>query len=60
MSKAPDGYADEDEFLAEMRARYEEAASADILNRTEAVTDLEFLAGDQWDTADVKAREGRP
>ena len=60
MAKAPDGYKDEDEFLSEMRTRYEEAASFDLENRAEAITDLEFLAGDQWDDHDVQARKGRP
>jgi len=59
-TKAPEGYADEDEFLAEMRDRYQEAADYDRENREEAVTDLEFLAGEQWNKSDIDARAGRP
>jgi hypothetical protein len=59
-SKIPPGYKDEDDFLADVRRRYEEAETFDTENRDQAQTDLEFLAGDQWDKADVDAREGRP
>jgi hypothetical protein len=58
--KIPAGFRDEAEFLAEVRDRFQAAQSADRLNREAALDDLKFLAGDQWDSADVEARKGRP
>lgn len=55
-----DGYKDEAELLLEARTLWQEASDADRENRVEAVADLEFFAGKQWDEADRKARKGRP
>lgn len=58
--RLPKGYADREAFLAEARERFTAAQGADRLNREAALEDLKFLAGDQWDAADVEARAGRP
>ena len=59
-AKIPDGYKDVGEFLTEARERYQEAIDFDRENRDEALTDLKFLAGEQWEREDIDARAGRP
>lgn len=51
-----------DSLVQEAREFAEEAYLADEENRAEALIDLEFISGNQWDAADRKAREddGRP
>lgn len=51
----PDGYKDQEEFLAEMRQRWEDGTDADRENRDMALEDFKFLSGEQWDPA-VKAK----
>jgi len=55
-----DGYDSEAELLEEARTLWQEASDADRENRTEAVADLQFFAGEQWQEEDRKARKGRP
>jgi hypothetical protein len=47
--KLPEGYDSEHDFLAEMREEFSLDVGADSLNRTAAMEDLAFAAGDQWD-----------
>lgn len=62
MAKAriPEGYKDEDEFLKEARERFQQGVDFDRENRDEAVEDLKFLAGEQWDEEAKALRAGRP
>jgi hypothetical protein len=50
------------DLLKQIRDFTDSAIKAETSNRTEAVADLKFLAGDQWDEAIKRARqlEGRP
>jgi hypothetical protein len=59
-TKTPAGYESVDEFLQEARERFQEDQDYDRENRDEAKTDLEFLAGEQWEPEDVTARGNRP
>jgi hypothetical protein len=45
----PSGYDSVNEFLAEMRQRYEEGVSADDHNVEAGKEDAKFVAGNQWD-----------
>lgn len=58
--KVPEGYKDEAEFCQFVRETFQQDVDFDRLNRDEAVDDLKFLAGDQWDDIAVKARAGKP
>jgi DNA-binding protein YbaB len=53
---------DHDAMLAEARRRMEQCTSADGHDRTEALEDLRFLKGEQWDPRDaaLRASDGRP
>ena len=59
-SKLPEGYKDEAEFLEEVRELFQQGVDFDRENRDEAVYDLKFLAGDQWDADAAAARKGKP
>jgi hypothetical protein len=50
------------DLLKRIREFTDSAIKAESTNRTEAVADLKFLAGEQWDEATKRARqlEGRP
>ena len=48
-----------DDFAKEVRDLYAQAEEADRANLEEAVLDLEFVAGEQWDPRDRRAREAR-
>lgn len=54
--KLPKGYATEEEFLNEMRKRFDSDWSADFLNMQAGLEDLAFVAGQQWDTVNVQRR----
>lgn len=60
---APEGFATDDEFLADAREKFQLAADAEQENRDAAMDDLMFLTGEgQWDKK-VKAdrlKKGRP
>ncbi len=56
----PEGYKDEEAFLAEARERFQQDVDFDRENTDEAKADLKFFAGEQWDAEDIKARNGRP
>jgi hypothetical protein len=52
----------ESDFIATARKRFEQAADDEKLIREEALTDLKFVAGDQWNPSLKQDREaaGRP
>jgi hypothetical protein len=58
----PDGYDTPEEYLEFARKEYEQDAAYDRENREQALEDLKFVAGHQWDDAVRAAREkaGRP
>lgn len=58
----PSGYEDLDTFLKHVRDEFAADAGYDRENRDDALVDLKFLAGDQWDPTVKAAREdkGRP
>jgi hypothetical protein len=58
----PTGYDSVDEFLAEMRQRYEEGVSADAHNVDAGKEDAKFVAGNQWDPAveEKRKRQKKP
>lgn len=58
--KTPKGYKDEAEFLEEARELFQRDVDFDRANREEAVEDLKFFAGDQWDDAARADRNGKP
>ena len=53
----PDGYANEDAFLSEMRQLFYDDVTFDRLNREAALEDLRFAVGDQWEDAVRQRRE---
>src|SRR5579872_3396418 len=55
--KLPPGYANEAEFLFEMRRYFDDDLQADRLNREAALEDLRFMVGDQWDDIVRQRRE---
>lgn len=55
--KIPAGYANEAEFLGEMRHMFQDDLQADRLNREAALEDLRFMVGDQWDDLTRQRRE---
>lgn len=58
--KLPRDYEDENTFLDEARKRFQEGVDFDRENRDQAVEDLKFLAGEQWEEAALAQRAGRP
>lgn len=53
----PKGFADEQDFLRDMRENFDLDLGADRLNRQAAIEDLKFLTGDQWDDGARAVRE---
>lgn len=56
----PEGYKTADEFIEYVVEQYDADIEYDSDNRSDAMEDLEFLAGDQWDEDVLEDREGRP
>jgi hypothetical protein len=58
----PDGYESEEEFLEYVRKEYAADVAYDRANREAALSDLRFLAGDQWDprVLAIRQKQGRP
>jgi len=56
----PEGFDSQDEFLADMREKYEADINYDKENRDAAVQDKMFAAGDQWDPVVLEYRKGLP
>jgi hypothetical protein len=59
-SRIPAGYEDEEAFIAEARERFQQGVDFDRENRDEALQDLKFFAGEQWDESAKAARAKRP
>jgi hypothetical protein len=58
----PEESTDDKDFIATARKRFQQAADDEDLLREEALTDLKYVAGDQWDPKLKQQREnaGRP
>lgn len=56
----PEGFKSQEEFIKDMRANYEADVDFDRINRQEAMDDLRFAAGEQWDPVVLQQRKGLP
>lgn len=56
----PEGFKSQDEFIKDMRAQYQADVDFDRINRYEAMDDLRFSAGEQWDPVVLQQRKGLP
>jgi hypothetical protein len=56
----PEGFESQEEFIKDMRYQYEADVDFDRLNRQEALSDLKFAAGEQWDPVVLAQRKGLP
>lgn len=56
----PEGFESVEEFLQDMREKYEEDIDYDRENREAAIEDKQFAAGDQWDPIVLQQRAGLP
>lgn len=59
-SYVPEGFETVADFVKDMREDYELDIQFDEDNRKEALEDKRFVAGEQWDPAVLKHREGLP
>ena len=59
-SYVPEGFDSQDDFLQDMREEYEHDLKYDEENRTEALEDKKFAAGEQWDPIVLEQRKGLP
>lgn len=53
----PQGFESDEEFVEWVRTTYEDDLAADDANRSAAMEDSEFLAGEQWDEKDLEYRK---
>ena len=56
----PEGFDSKEAFLADMRTQYQHDVDFDRINRFEAIDDLRFSAGEQWDPTVLLQRKGLP
>lgn len=56
----PEGYKSEADFLSEMRKEYQADIDYDRINRSQALDDKKFSAGEQWDPIVLEQRKGLP
>lgn len=56
----PEGFTSEEEFIEDMRHQYRADVEFDRTNRFEAIDDLRFAAGEQWDPVVLQQRKGLP
>jgi hypothetical protein len=56
----PEGFEDADHFIKDMRAQYQHDVDFDRINRYEAIDDLRFAAGEQWDPVVLLQRKSLP
>jgi hypothetical protein len=56
----PEGFANVESYLEDMRETYELDVQADEHNRVEALDDKSFAAGNQWDPVVLEQRKGLP
>jgi len=56
----PEGFESAEEFIQDMRAQYQHDVDFDRINRYEAMDDLRFSAGEQWDPVVLLQRKNLP
>lgn len=56
----PEGYDSKEQFLEDMRSEYQHDVDYDRINRYEAIDDLRFAAGEQWDPVVLLQRKSLP
>lgn len=56
----PEGFDSQDAFIADMRQNYQNDIDFDRINRYEAIDDLRFAAGEQWDPVVLLQRKSLP
>lgn len=56
----PEGFDSAEEFIDDMREQYQHDVDYDRINRYEAIDDLRFAAGEQWDPVVLQQRKGLP
>lgn len=56
----PEGFDSAEGFLSDMRTQYQADVDYDRINRYEAIDDLRFAAGEQWDPVVLQQRKGLP
>ena len=56
----PEGFESQEKFILDMREQYQADVDFDRLNRFEAIDDLRFAAGEQWDPVVLAQRKSLP
>lgn len=56
----PEGFDSAEQFIQDMREQYQHDVDFDRINRYEAIDDLRFAAGEQWDPVVLLQRKGLP
>jgi Phage P22-like portal protein len=56
----PEGFDSAEQFINDMRAEYQHDVDFDRINRYEAMDDLRFAAGEQWDPVVLQQRKSLP
>ena len=56
----PEGFKSKEDFLRDMRQNYQDDVNFDRINRYEAIDDLRFAAGEQWDPVVLLQRKNLP
>lgn len=56
----PEGFETAEAFIKDMRANYQHDVDFDRINRYEAIDDLRFSAGEQWDPVVLQQRKSLP
>lgn len=56
----PEGFDSQDQFIQDMRSQYQHDVDFDRINRYEAIDDLRFSAGEQWDPVVLLQRKSLP
>jgi hypothetical protein len=56
----PEGFDSVEQFVADMRSEYQADVDYDRINRYEAIDDLRFAAGEQWDPVVLQQRKSLP
>ena len=56
----PEGFDSQEQFIDDMRAQYQHDVDFDRINRYEAIDDLRFAAGEQWDPVVLQQRKSLP
>lgn len=56
----PEGFESADAFIQDMREQYQHDVDFDRINRYEAIDDLRFAAGEQWDPVVLLQRKSLP